>query len=194
MKYPLELTFKLFTFAPHISVTDANGDLLFYVKQKRFKLKEEIIVYADVKKLKPLYYIKADRIIDFSAAYKFSNADGTNIGSVKRQGMKSLWRARYDIFDGETTTMNIQEKNPWVKVADAICSQIEIIGIFTGYIFNPKYIVSRAGGNIVMHLEKIPSFWSRKFTIKAADKLNSREEEQVLLSLLMMLLLERHRG
>lgn len=194
MQYPLNLNFKLFAFAPQISVTDANGDLIFYVKQKRFKLKEEIIVYADVKKLQPLFYIKADRIIDFSAVYKFSDVDGNYIGSVKRQGMKSLWRARYDIFDGETSTMNIQEKNPWVKVADALFAEIPIVGLFTGYVFNPKYIVSRNDENVVMHLEKIPSFLSRQFTIKASDRLNSRQEEQVLLSLLMMLLLERNRG
>ena len=194
MQYPLNLNFKLFAFAPQISVTDANGDLIFYVKQKRFKLKEEIIVYADVKKLQPLFYIKADRIIDFSAVYKFSDVDGNYIGSVKRQGMKSLWRARYDIFDGETSTMNIQEKNPWVKVADALFAEIPIVGLFTDYVFNPKYIVSRNDENVVMHLEKIPSFLSRQFTIKASDRLNSRQEEQVLLSLLMMLLLERNRG
>ncbi|MEM6403910.1 MAG: hypothetical protein AAF757_27430 [Cyanobacteria bacterium P01_D01_bin.116] len=194
MQYPLNLNFKLFAFAPQISVTDANGDLIFYVKQKSFKLKEEIIVYADVKKLQPLFYIKADRIIDFSAVYKFSDVDGNYIGSVKRQGMKSLWRARYDIFDGETSTMNIQEKNPWVKVADALFAEIPIVGLFTGYVFNPKYIVSRNDENVVMHLEKIPSFLSRQFTIKASDRLNSRQEEQVLLSLLMMLLLERNRG
>ena len=194
MQYPLNLNFKLFAFAPQISVTDANGDLIFYVKQKRFKLKEEIIVYADVKKLQPLFYIKADRIIDFSAVYKFSDVDGNYIGSVKRQGMKSLWRARYDIFDGETSTMNIQEKNPWVKVADALFAEIPIVGLFTGYVFNPKYIVSRNDENVVMHLEKIPSFLSRQFTIKASDRINSRQEEQVLLSLLMMLLLERNRG
>ena len=120
--------------------------------------------------------------------------DGNYIGSVKRQGMKSLWRARYDIFDGETSTMNIQEKNPWVKVADALFAEIPIVGLFTGYVFNPKYIVSRNDENVVMHLEKIPSFLSRQFTIKASDRINSRQEEQVLLSLLMMLLLERNRG
>ncbi|MEM7725058.1 MAG: hypothetical protein AAF208_01640 [Cyanobacteria bacterium P01_A01_bin.45] len=194
MQYPLELTFKLFAFSPQISVVDANGDLVFYVKQKRFKLKEEITVYADVEKVKPLYYIKADRIIDFSAAYNFSNANGTHIGSVKRRGLKSLWKARYDIFDGETNTMNIQENNPWIKVADALFAEIPIVGLFTGYVFNPKYLVSRNDGSIVMRLQKIPSFLSRRFTIKAIDELNVHEEEQVLLSLLMMLLLEKNRG
>ena len=194
MKYPLQLTFKLFSLAPQISVVDADGNLIFYVKQKLFKLKEQIIVYADDKKQQPLFYIKADRIIDFSAAYNFSDVDGNHIGSVKRRGMKSLWRARYDIFDGETSTMNIQEKNPWIKVADALFAEIPIVGLFTGYVFNPKYLVSRDDESVVMHLEKIPTFLSRKFTIKATDSLDERQEKQVLLSLLMMLLLERNRG
>jgi hypothetical protein len=45
-----------------------------------------------------------------------------------------------------------------------------------------------------MRLEKIPSFLSRKFTLKKVDHLDDREEKQVLLSLMMMLLLERSRG
>jgi hypothetical protein len=46
----------------------------------------------------------------------------------------------------------------------------------------------------VMHLSKKPAFLSRIFTIKQVDRLSDREEIQVLLSLLMMLLLERNRG
>ena len=62
------------------------------------------------------------------------------------------------------------------------------------FVFNPIYLVSRADGNVVMRLEKIPSFLSRKFTIKAVDKISDREEQQILLSLIMMLLLEKNRG
>ncbi|MCF2149699.1 hypothetical protein IQ276_025355 [Desmonostoc muscorum LEGE 12446] len=194
MQYPLELTFKLWAFAPQMSVVDAQGNLAFYVKQKLFKLKEAITIFADAEQTRPIYYIKADRIIDFSASYNFTDSNGTYIGSVKRRGLKSLWRARYDIFDGDTTTLNIQEKNPWVKIADALFAEIPIVGIFTGYVFNPVYLVSRADGTIVMRLEKIPTFLSRKFIIKAVDQLSDREEQEILLSLMMMLLLERNRG
>ncbi|MBW4672644.1 MAG: hypothetical protein KME52_00915 [Desmonostoc geniculatum HA4340-LM1] len=194
MQYPLELTFKLWAFAPQMSVVDAQGNLAFYVKQKLFKLKEAITIFADAEQTRPIYYIKADRIIDFSANYNFTDSNGTYIGSVKRRGLKSLWRARYDIFDGDTTTLNIQEKNPWVKIADALFAEIPIVGIFTGYVFNPVYLVSRADGTIVMRLEKIPTFLSRKFIIKAVDQLSDRQEQQILLSLMMMLLLERNRG
>ncbi len=194
MQYPLELTFKLWALAPQMSVVDAQGNLAFYVKQKLFKLKEAITIFADAEQTRPTYYIKADRIIDFSARYDFTDSNGTYIGSVKRRGLKSLWRARYDIFDGETTTLNIQEKNPWVKIADALFAEIPIVGMFTGYVFNPVYLVSRADGTTVMRLEKIPTFLSRKFIIKAVDQLSDRQEQQILLSLMMMLLLERNRG
>ncbi|AFY48151.1 hypothetical protein Nos7524_2308 [Nostoc sp. PCC 7524] len=194
MQYPLELTFKLWALAPQISVADHQGNLVFYVKQKLFKLKEAITIFADADRTRPLYYIKADRIIDFSARYDFSDSNGTYIGGVKRRGLKSLWKARYDIFDGDVSNLTIQEKNPWVKIADALLAEIPILGMFTGYVFNPVYLVSRADGTVVMRLEKIPTFLSRKFMIKAVDQLSDREEEQVLLSLLMMLLLERNRG
>jgi hypothetical protein len=194
MQYPLELTFKLWALAPQISVVDARGSFVFYVKQKLFKLKEAITVFADVGQNNPLYYIKADRIIDFSARYDFTDASGNYIGAVKRRGLKSLWRARYDIFDGETTNLSIQEKNPWIKVIDALFAEIPVLGMFSGYVFNPVYLVSRKDGSVVMRLEKIPSFLSRKFTLKKVDHLDDREEKQVLLSLMMMLLLERSRG
>jgi hypothetical protein len=194
MQYPLELTFKFWAFAPQMSVVDAQGNLVFYVRQKLFKLKEAITVFADTERTQPLYYIKADRIIDFSARYNFTDASEIPIGAVKRRGMKSLWRARYDIFDGETSTLNIQEKNPWIKVMDALFAELPIVGIFSGYVFNPVYLVSREDGTVVMRLEKIPSFLSRKFTIKPVDQMSDREEKQVLLSLMMMLLLERTRG
>ncbi|MBD2364306.1 hypothetical protein H6G36_24525 [Anabaena minutissima FACHB-250] len=194
MQYPLELTFKLWAFAPQISVADSQNNLVFYVKQKLFKLKEAITIFADAERTRPLYYVKADRIIDFSARYDFTDSNGAYIGAVKRRGLKSLWKARYDIFDGDATHLNIQEQNPWVKVADALLAEIPILGLFTGYVFNPVYLVSRADGTVVMRLEKIPTFLSRKFIIKPVDQLSDREEEQVILSLLMMLLLERNRG
>ncbi|HEY9621891.1 MAG TPA: hypothetical protein V6C78_16155 [Crinalium sp.] len=194
MQYPLELTFKIWTLAPKISVTDNQGNLVFFVKQKLFKLKEAITVHADEQQTKLLYNIKADRIIDFSARYNFSDANGTDIGAIKRRGLKSIWRARYDIFDGEASNFILQEENPWVKVLDALFQEIPVVGMLSGYVLNPKYLVTRADGNVVMRLEKQPSFFSRKFTIKQVDQLSDREESQILLSLLMMILLERARG
>jgi uncharacterized protein YxjI len=194
MKYPLKLTFKFWALAPQIAVEDAAGNSLFYVRQKLFKLKEVINVFADSQRTQLLYNIKADRIIDFSARYNFSDTMGQTLGAVKRRGWKSLWKAHYDIFDGDEVVFTVTEENPWVKVMDALFAEIPIVGMFTGYVFNPVYLVSRVSGNTVMRLEKQPAFLSRIFTIKRVDQLSDREEVQILLSLLMMILLERQRG
>ena len=194
MQYPLTLTFKLWSLAPQLALQDATGETVFCIRQKLFKLKEVIGVFADLQRTQLKYEIKADRIIDFSARYNFVDNNGKTIGAVKRRGMKSLWRAHYDIYDGDTAIFTISEQNPWVKVMDTLFAEIPVIGLFTGYVFNPTYVVNRANGNAVMYLEKQPAFLSRIFSIKQVDQLSGNEEAQVLLSLVMMLLLERNRG
>ena len=197
MQYPLQLTFKLFAFAPQISVADSQEQPVLYVRQKLFKLKEAITVFTSSKKTDLLYTIKADRIIDFSARYNFADPSGQPLGSVKRRGLRSLWRARYEIFapgDTENPMLTIQEENPWVKVGDALFAEIPIVGLFTGFVFNPVYLVQTPGEKVVMRLEKIPTFLSRKFLIKQVDAMSEIDQERALLSLLMMLLLERARG
>ena len=47
MNYPIELSFKLLAIASQIYIRDANGQLTGYVKQKLFKLKEDINIFAD---------------------------------------------------------------------------------------------------------------------------------------------------
>ncbi len=194
MQYPLDLSFKIMALAPQISVTDASGGLVFYVKQKLFKLKEEITVFADAQQTQPLYKINADRVLDFSARYHFTDVNGTDLGSVKREGMRSLWRAHYDIFEGDALVMTIREENPWVKVLDGLFGQIPFIGMFSGYLFHPAFLVSRTDGTVVMRLKKQPAFLEGKFTIEKQAELDEGRETRVLLSLLMMLLLERSRG
>ena len=194
MDYPLDLSFKIIALAPQLSVTDAHGSVVMYVRQKLLKLKEAVTVYADTQQTQPLYTMNADRILDWSARYNFADIQGNNLGAVKRQGMKSLWKSHYDILDGETVVMTIQEENPWVKVIDGLVGEIPIIGMFTGYLFHPAYLVARTDGTVVMRLEKKPAFLEGKFTIESKMPLPEREEKQALLSLLMMLLLERSRG
>ncbi|MBE7472181.1 MAG: hypothetical protein DPW09_28490 [Anaerolineae bacterium] len=200
MNYPLTMTFKVLALAPQIFVRDANGTEIMYVKQKLFKLKEAINIFSDQSQSRQIYAIKADRIIDFSARYNFSDSQGMSLGAVKRRGMRSLWKASYDIFDGEQVVFQIQEENAMIKVIDALFGEIPVIGMFSGYVFNPAYLVTRPGsagqpGPTVMRLSKQPAFLETGFKVEKVDQtLSAKEEEQILLSLLMMTLLERSRG
>jgi hypothetical protein len=194
MQYPLTLTFKFFALAPQISIVDGRGQMQMYVRQKLLKLKEVINIFTDESRSQDLYRIEADRIIDFSARYNFFDRDNRSIGAVKRRGVRSIWKAHYDIFTGDRVVFTIQEKDPWIKVLDSLFAEIPVVGWFTGYVFNPSYIVQDIDGRIVTILSKQPTFLSRIFQIEATDSISPEAEIQILLSLMMLLLLERSRG
>lgn len=195
MNYPLDLSFKLIALASQIYIRDANGQLLGYVKQKLLKLKEDINVFADKGQTRHLFNIKADRILDFSANYRFTSASGQHIGSIRRRGMRSIFRANYEIYDAlGNQVMAIKEENAWVKVGNALVGEIPIVGMFTGYFFNPAYIVSRVDGTQIARLSKQPSFFESKFRLESMNMMNEEDETRVLLSVLTMTLLERARG
>jgi uncharacterized protein YxjI len=194
MNYPLNLSFKLIAIASQIYVRDAGGNLIYYVKKKAFKLKEAITVFADEAQTQTLDNINADRVFDFSARYNITDTQQNYLGSIKRQGMRSIWKARYDLLSGETPDFNISEENGWVKVLDALLGEVPVVGMFTGYLFNPTYIVTRADGTPVMRLSKEPAFFEGKFKIDKLAEMTEAEEARVVLGLLMMVLLERARG
>lgn len=196
LNFPLEMNFKILALAPQISVTDAAGKLVYYVKQKAFKLKEEVVVYGDQAQSQPLYKINADRIIDFSAKYNFSDAAGNPLGGVKRKGMKSLWKAHYDIFQGneEAPGMSITEENVLVRVADGCLNSIPVVGMLAGYFLNPTYLVAREDGTGVMRLSKMPAIFEGKFKIEKLVELDEFDERRILMAIIMMTLLERVRG
>lgn len=193
--YPLSFEFKLGTLANDFIAKDRNEKTIAYVRQKMFKLKEDILIYSDESQDKVLYRIQANKVIDFSAAYLFTNANNENIGKVARKGMKSIWKAHYNIFDNENNIeYSINEENPWIKILDGLFSEIPILGIFTGYVFNPKYIVKDKSGNLIARLIKEKSLFGKKFTVERLSDFNVEDSERILLSLMMMILLEKRRG
>ncbi|TAE89819.1 MAG: hypothetical protein EAZ81_11930 [Verrucomicrobia bacterium] len=197
MHYPLTFRFKMLALAPQVFVTDASGQSVLNVKQKLFKLREKIEVYQDDARRHPLCSIEANQILDWSARYFFRDLQGTEIGSVGRKGMRSLWSAHYEIFAAQSQTprFKIQEENPWSKVADSLLSSIPILGLFSGYFFHPKYVVTdAASGKAVMRLTKQNAFWEGRFGVDQLAPLDSPTESVILLSLLMLILLEKQRG
>ena len=194
MNYPIELSFKLLALASQIRITDAQGQMLGYVKQKMFKLKEDIRIFSDDTQSKELFSIRANKILDFSAQYNFADSQGNAYGSVRRKGMRSLWKAHYEICEQDAPVMEIHEESAWIKVIDALVGEIPVVGMFTGYLFNPAYLVTRMDGTVVARLQKQPAFFEGKFQLTQQAPMSSAEETRVLLSVLTMTLLERQRG
>lgn len=196
IQYPLTLSFKILALASRATVTDATGRTVLYTKQKLFKFREHVEIWTDQSQGTRLAEIKANKVIDWSARYFSTDAQGVEIGSVGRRGWRSIWKAHYETFNpgDNVPDFSIQEENVWTKVADSFFSEIPIVGMFSGYLFHPSFLATRADGAPAMRMTKQPAFWEGRFQIEKLSEMTPREELNLFLSFMMLVLLERRRG
>ena len=196
LNYPLDFKFKITTLSSDFNITDKNGNYVAYVRQKMFKLKEDVIIFNDETRSRELFRIQANQWIDFNASYSITDLENGKIfGRLARQGMRSLWKSHYDVLnENSALKYQISEDNAWVKVLDGFIGEIPIVGMFTGYFLNPTYTVKDAAGKEYFRLKKMPSLIGRRFQLDRLIDIDDEDESLVVLSLLMMVLLERERG
>lgn len=193
IQFPIDVAFKKISLTNQASVTDASGRTIFYVKQKMFKLKEAISVFSDESQSKVLFHINANKVIDFSARYNFVDEGGRSVGSVQRHGARSLWKAHYDIFDGDTLEYSIHEESAFTRVMDAMFSEIPVIGMFAGYVFNPVYNVTQ-GEKPAFKVTKEPAMFESHFKVEKLGDIDADSQQRAILGIMMMMILERIRG
>lgn len=195
LQYPLDFTFKITTLANDFTIKDRNGASLAYVRSKIFKLKDSVQVFKDTSKKEVIYNINANQWIDFNASFKITEPNGDTIGRIARKGMRSIWKSTYNVMDKQDQQLfTITEENAWTKFWDNMVGEIPIIGMFTGYFLNPKYIVKDKEDRIIFRLKKMPSFFGRRFQLDRIVDIQDDQETLCVLSLMMMVLLERARG
>ncbi len=77
-----------------------QGDLVLFVEQKMFRLREDLRIYSDETRSQELLLIKAQQIVDWAAAYDvLDSASGQKIGTLRRKGWKSMLRDEWEILD-----------------------------------------------------------------------------------------------
>lgn len=194
MQFPLQIVFKVLALTPQMYVTDATGTAIGYVKQKLLAFKESVTVFTDDTQSQPIYTMNADRVIDFTANYHLADASGRSLGHVRREGVRSLWRAHYTIAIGDKPTFEVNEASGWVRLLDSIVSQIPFLELLTGYFLNPTYIVTRIGGPETLRMIKRPALLETHFAISQSGPIDGDEQATALLGLMMIVLLERSRG
>ncbi|MGN0002405.1 MAG: hypothetical protein ACI35V_03120 [Sphingobacterium composti] len=192
--YPLHFKFKIGTLSNDFVGTDAFGKTIFYVREKIFAWRDQIKIYSDESKSELLYELKSNKLIDFQQTFTITNSIGNVIGKVRRSTLKSFWKSTFKLMNPQDEhDHTIQEKNAFVKMWDGVFGEIPVIGMLSGYFFNPAYILSSNSGEPLFELKKEPSFFGRKFTITKLTE-NDIEEERMVLSLALMVLNERSRG
>ncbi|MEW6093122.1 MAG: hypothetical protein AB1531_04065 [Chloroflexota bacterium] len=91
---------QVFTLTGKLRFYNPQEQMVLYVEQKMFRLREDIRVYNDESKSQEVLLIKARSIIDFNAAYDvLEPAFNQKIGTLRRKGWRSMMRDEWEVLD-----------------------------------------------------------------------------------------------
>nr|WP_221269912.1 hypothetical protein [Deinococcus budaensis] len=198
----MTLDFK-FSLLTELRVTDAQGTLLAVVKEKMFSIRDEVRVYADEARQQQTHGIRARGrmagALDWRARRDIRRLDGSEVGALRAQGMRTLWGAGYELLGpGDRLAFTIRDDHPWMSVVEGVIGAVPLIGdvIAVGfdYLVNPTYTVTDAAGHPAFRIRKRRSFFSRRFVVEELRPVRPEEAELVVLGLVQVVLRERERG
>ncbi len=172
--------FKFFGGAFH--VYDKTGRVVFYSKQKAFRLREDFRIYSDESQSRELLTIKTPHIIDFSATYYVQDTTtGEKVGGIKRKGLKSILKDEWIFLSSDGQEIGMLAENSMImallsrylnlipqkytitsvsgrKVAEIIQHFNPFISKYSMNISDPEYLIDRrlliAAGVLLAGIER----------------------------------------
>jgi uncharacterized protein YxjI len=217
-KYPLTLSFPIFSFTPQIEVKDANGNGLFSAAKKLISSKDEINVMAGGREYFKIMS-QENRITDIPSNWDVTNAEGKVIGVVDDDFISAIDTSKFipsragQIIAGMeiSRALNLKAlKMYWIK--DTAGKKVGLIApdknslyaeqlplyqfvrqlpIFFRFI-TPHYYV-RWGEQTVMELQKQRTLLQDTYTLNATGKFTDAEEPLLVNSVVLAVLYERER-
>lgn len=93
-------------------VTDSGGGEVCHVRKKRFTLREELVLWVDADETRPWARVKARNVVDFGGTYDVRDAQEQPVGALRRQGMLSMLRSRWEVQDTAGGVLAVVQEDP----------------------------------------------------------------------------------
>jgi uncharacterized protein YxjI len=94
----------------------SEGELLAFAQQKRLAFKEQVTLYSDDTKQRPVLGFKARQVLDLGATYDVFDAAGQPVGLFKKDFGKSLFRSTWHVEQPGLGTATGQERSMLVSI------------------------------------------------------------------------------
>ena len=126
--------------------SEAPGQPFTFVRQKRFKFKEDIRFYTDAGMQHELMHIKARQRFDPAAKYDVVAADRTQIGYIQKVFGKSLLRSTYTLYNADGAEVaTVREQSLGVALFRRLVGLIPYIGNYADWLPIPYNFVFLRG-------------------------------------------------
>jgi hypothetical protein len=98
-------------FERKFQVFGPGGELVMFVMHPLMKLREQFTVSEDEQQERPIFTIKSRQIVAVNHTFDIVDArSGQLVGTVQKQGFKSMFRDRFQIFDGSNREIGYMEE------------------------------------------------------------------------------------
>ena len=173
----------VFTIGGAFRIMTPEGKLVFYSRQKLFKLREDIRVYADIEKTKEVLCIQARQILDFSAAYDVVDSETKEkVGALRRKGFHSIMRDKWEILDKSDNYLGKIEEDSLFKA---------IIRRFFFNLLPQTYTLTSKTGKPLGAIRQIFNLFIHKFSIDfSQDKEKALDRRLGLAGVILLLAIE----
>jgi hypothetical protein len=96
---------NLYEVFPLPAGTDAPGERVAFVRQKRMAIKEDLRAFADDSEQEEVFRIKARSVLEVGGSYDVAAPDGARIGTLQKVFGKSLVRSTWRILGVDETEL-----------------------------------------------------------------------------------------
>ena len=104
-----------------------EGALMAFAEQKRMKLKEEVVFFADESRNRPVFSFKARQRLDVHAEHDVLDEYGTVIGEFSKQFGVSLLRSTWNLSAPGVNAVGA-ERRPFIAILRRVWDFIPFIG------------------------------------------------------------------
>jgi uncharacterized protein YxjI len=127
-----------------------EGQLLAFAEQKRMKLKEEVVFFADAAKSRRLFSFKARQVLDVSAEHDVLDENGNPLGMFSKQFGTSLVRSTWNLSVPGLDAVG-QERRLGIAVLRRVWDFIPVVGdVWVPFVFHFDFVDTTTGATVLV--------------------------------------------
>jgi uncharacterized protein YxjI len=93
-------------------VYTGDGRLAFFVRHPFFRIREQLILFADEDETIPVLQIRSRSLMSFNMCHDVLDAmTGVRLGSVRTRGLSWMWRDAWDILDPDDRACGMMQED-----------------------------------------------------------------------------------
>ncbi|TFV63013.1 hypothetical protein E4P41_05720 [Geodermatophilus sp. DF01-2] len=128
----------------------SEGPLLALAEQKRMKLKEEVVFYADASKSRPVFSFRARQRLDVHAQHDVFDEFGTPLGTFGKQFGASLLRSTWNLAAPGIQAVG-RERRQSIAILRRVWDLIPYVGdVWVPFVFHFDFVDTATGAPVLI--------------------------------------------